>query len=106
MARRTVGVLFLQLLTVLGHDLACGEAHLPQGCCMLVTIIVAKRCHCLMPLPKQARCLLCSVPLPHLPAAPVLLQMPVSKLILFLHAHAKARAMHACEISPKMQKVS
>ena len=50
----------LQLVTVLGHDAACGQSALPESCCMLVTIIAAKRCHCRMDMPKQVFSLACS----------------------------------------------
>jgi hypothetical protein len=62
----------MQLITALGNEAACGEMRLPEGCCMLVTVIVAKRCHCYMPMPKQARGLPCSTPSSCLPAVSLL----------------------------------
>ena len=60
----------VQLVTVLGHDAACGESRLPESCCMLVTIIPAKRCHCRMAMPKQ-----------------VLLSLSYLLIFIFIHSY-------------------
>ena len=84
----------MQLITALGNEAACGEAQLPEGCCMLVTVIAAKRCHCLMPMPKQARCLPWSLFNPFCHECQLqhnLLQMLVSKSPLLACGQYEAR---------------